>query len=262
MTKTDSLKKKYGFKIGSYKYIIPGGELMRYIGQTVVCVSFTKKQIEGAEADENGVIPSTWENSFSEATIKSLCNFDPMQMTWLCKYTLKGKDDEVLETRVLPEGYSFEGEDPETTGKMLRFVPLSKHFEMMEDESFYLRLENLWETRKTLGVEELLTLARSKGQEPTLKYTHNVGALVKLDDENFDPKTGESKFLWIRIHKLKFYHQGGSKFTLRFSNDDRSWSFVIDTNDTEFNFENDGMFKIIDLSDILAPEEVSDEIKE
>lgn len=253
MTKADSLKKKYGFKIGSYKYIIPGGELMRYIGQTVVCVSFTKKQSEKVETEgeESKTAPAAWENSFSEATIKSLSNFDPMQMTWLCKYTLKGKDDEVLEARVLPEGYSFEGKDPEETGKMLRFVPLSKHFEMMEDETFYLRLEDLWKTRKTLGVEELLTLARSKGQEATLKYTHNVGALVRLNDENFDLTAGESRFLWVRIHKLNFYHKGGSKFTLRFSNDDRSWSFVIDVNDTEFSFENDGMFKLIDLSDIL-----------
>lgn len=252
MTKVESLKSKYGFKIGSYKYIIPGGELMKYIGQHVVCVTFTKKTIEREEGESTSVNDSekyTWTNSFSEATIKSLGEFDPMQMTWLCRYTLKDREDEVLETRILPEGYSFEGKDPEETGKMLRFVPLSKHFEMMEDETFYIRLNELWETRRGLNTEELLTLAKSKGQEATLKYTHNVGALVRLNDEHFDPTAGESQFLWIRIHKLKFYHQGGSKFTVRFSNNDRSWSFVIDMENTEFSFEGDGMFKIIDLSD-------------
>ena len=234
MNKSDLLKKKYGFRIGSYKYIIPGGELMRYIGQTVVCVTFTK--------EEDG----KWKNSFTEATINSLGEFDPILMTWLCKYKLKDSEEE-LEVRIMPEGYSFEGKDPEETGKMIRFVPLSKHFEMIEDEIFYSRLEKLWEERETLKPEALTTLSKSKGQEGTLKYTHNIGALVKLDDDLVGE--GESKFLWIRLHKVKFHHNNGSKFNLRFSNDDRSWSFLIDVNDAEFAFEDSGKFKIIDLSE-------------
>lgn len=248
MSKAESLKKKYGFKMGSYKYIIPGGELMRYIGQTVVCVSFTKVPVEGAVADENGNIPSTWENSFTEAVIKSIGEFDPMQMTWLCKYQLKDEKEE-KEVRIMPEGFSFEGTDPEKVGSMIRFIPLSKHFEMMEDQNFYIRLEELWEKRKNLTPEALLTLSRSKGQEATLKYTHNVGALVRLDDEDYDPAAGESRFLWIRMHKLGFHHNNGSKFNIRFSNDERSWSFMIDVNDAEFSFEGTAKFKIIDLSD-------------
>lgn len=255
MNKTD-LVKKYGFYLGSYKYIIPGGELMRYIGQTVVCVSYTKKPVEGAVADEKGEIPSTWENSFDEVKIVEIGEFDPMTMTWLCKYQPKDKED-ILEVRVMPEGYSFEGKNPEETGKMIRFVPLSKHFEMMEDEMFFLRLENLWEERKTLTPEALMTLSRSKGQEATLKYTHNIGVLVRLGDEYYDPKIGESRFLWIRIHKLGFHHNSGSKFNLRVANNERSWSFMIDANDTEFPFEGGkGSFKIIDLSEgtVIQPQ--------
>lgn len=246
MNKSDL--KKYGFSIGSYKYIIPGGELMRYIGQKVVCVSYIKTPIEGAVADENGNIPSKWENTFTEATIKSIGEFDPMQMTWLCKYQVSD-NEEVQEVRIMPEGYSFEGKDPEETGKMLRFVPLSKHFEMMEDQNFYLRLEELWEGRQTLSPEALLTLSKSKGQEATLKYTHNIGVLVRLNDDEFEAAAGESKFLWIRAHKLGFYHKNGSKFNLRVANNDRSWSFIVDVNDPEFDFEGSGKFKIIDLSD-------------
>lgn len=247
--KSDLLKKKYGFKLGSYKYILPGGELMRYIGQPVIRITFTKKPIEGAVADENGEVPSAWENKFDEVTILSLGEFDPMQMTWLCKYKLSN-EEEVREVRIMPEGYSFTGEDPEKVGEIIRLIPFSKHHELLEDQNFFLRLEELWKERATLTPEALLTLTKSKGQEATLKYTHNIGALIRLNDDAYDPAAGESRFLWIRIHKLSLHHNHGSKFNLRFSNDDRSWSFMIDAKDAEFSFEGDlGKFKIIDLSE-------------
>lgn len=241
---SSNLKKNYGFRLGSYKYIIPGGELMKYIGQTVVCVSFVKN----VEKDENGEEVSKWTNNFQEATIVSLSDFDVMQLTWLCRYQLKG-EEEVKEIRILPEGYSFEGDDPENTGRMIRFVPMSLHFMMLEDEMFFLRLAKHWEERRSLNLEELLTLSRSKGQEATLKYSHNIGALVKLSDEEYDPAKGESRFLWIRIHKLSCYHKNGNKFNVKFSDNERSWSFLIDPNEPVHNFEGGSLFKIIDLSD-------------
>jgi len=241
--KTDSLKQKYGFRQGSTKYLIPGGELFKYIGQAVVLTEFNKKP-----AEKEGEEP-TWENKFSEVVIKSISDFDPVYMTWVCKYvpTAEGAIEEKSVT-ILPEGYSFEGEKgPEETGHLARFLPLSKHYQLLEEDTFFRTLEDKWNNVPTLSKEDLTMISQSKGQEGTLRYTHNIGALVRLDDEYYDEKVAESRFLWIRIHKLSFFHKAGTRYRLQFSNEDRSWTSIIDTNDAEFAFEDLGKFKIIDL---------------
>jgi len=241
--KTDSLKQKYGFRQGSTKYLIPGGELFKYIGQTVVLAEFNRKP-----AEKEGEEP-TWENKFSEVIIKSISKFDPVYMTWVCTYVpvLDGAVEEKTAT-ILPEGYSWEGEKgPEETGHLSRFLPLSKHYELLEDDSFFRSLADKWDKVTTLSADDLGMISRSKGQEGTLRYSHNIGALVRLDDEHYDEAVAESRFLWIRIHKLSFYHKAGTRYRLQFSNDDRSWTSIIDMKDAEFDFEGIGKFKIIDL---------------
>lgn len=241
------LLNQYGFRKGSYKYVLPGGELMRYIGQQVLLVEFKK---EPSSEDET---KSEWKTTISTATINSISQCDIMQLTWLCKYTKTG-DTEEKEVRILPEGFSFEGKDPEESGTMLRFVPMSMHYSFMEEDSFHNRLAELWKTKSCLSTVELLTLTRSKDSESTLKYLHNVGALIELNEGEYDPAS-ESRYIWIRALKISFYHKNGDIFNLRFSNNDRSWSFLINAKDPNFDFEGIGRFKIIDLASTEKPTE-------
>ena len=99
-----ALKKRYGFNKGDYKYIPAGGEILKYIGQPMIFVDFKK--------DENG----DWQSNFETAFIDSISDFDPMTMTYNCKYKLV--DGVQKEIRIIPEGFSWG--NPEETGEMKR----------------------------------------------------------------------------------------------------------------------------------------------
>ena len=74
-----------------------------------------------------------------------------------------------------------------------------------------------------------MNIAKSKDQLSILKYSNNIGVAVKFNDSE--------DYLWIRIHSLKINHKNGTKYSLRFSNDERSWSMIIDSTDKEYVFE-------------------------
>ena len=221
----EALKKRYGFNKGSYKYIPAGGEILKYIGQPMIFVDFKK--------DENGDWQSTFETSF----IDSISDFDPMTMTYLCKYRLV--DGVQKELRIIPEGFSWG--DPEETGEMKRFVPASLHYLLQEDELFYKRLENLWNDRQTISLDSLKTLSESKEQEKTLKYTHQIGALIKTSDDN--------KLLWVRLWKINLTHRNGEYYNLSFGDERNKWTVTIKKSDSEYELKNIGTFKLIDLKD-------------
>ena len=130
---------------------------------------------------------------------------------------------------------------------MLKFVPLSKNYQMMEDSNFFSKLEIYWKTKEVLNEEFLSSCTKAAIPEVILGYSHNIGAIVKLNDDMVHPEKSESKFLWIRASKLSYHHVHGDKYNLRFSNDDRSWSFVVEKGQTEFDFDGMGTFKLIDL---------------
>lgn len=220
------LKDKYGLNFGSYKYVLPGSEILRYIGQSVMLVHYFK--------NESG----DWVHDHKPAVIKSLSKFDPMTMTYECVYNVE-EETEDKTIRIIPEGYSFG--DPEKVSEMFRFVPFSLHAEMVEDEMFFSRLSQLYDNRETLTIEELETIARSKEKEVILKYTHNIGALVKLSEGG--------DMLWIRLHNINIAHKRGKTWSLRIADNDRSWNMLIDSDEKEFDFNGFGTFKIIDLAE-------------
>ena len=231
-TRTEILKERYSFHPDNIKYLLPGAEILKYIGQDVALLEFTK--------DEEG----KWKSVQKKARIDKLYDFEPMTMTYMCDYQVgeiegEGYDPEIKSIRIQPEGASYE--NPEETGEAKRFLPISKRFELIEDGMFYSRVAELWNTRKTLGLEELKALSSSKDQGIQLRYSRNVGAAVVLDED----KT----VLYIRIHKLRLQHRNGTKYALRIENDDRSWSCMIDSSDETYDFEGLGRMKIIDLLD-------------
>ena len=219
----EALKKRYGFSKSSYKYIPAGGEILKYIGQPVVFVDFKK--------DENG----DWQSSFESSIIISIDDFDPMTMTYNCKYALS--DNIEKEIRIIPEGFSWG--DPEETGEMKRFVPMSVHYILQEDELFFNRLHELWNNKETMSLDSLKTLSESKEQEQTLKYTHNIGALIKTSDD--------SSLLWVRLYKVGLSHRNGEYYNLSFGDERNRWTIVVKKSEKEYELKDIGTFKIIDL---------------
>lgn len=225
----------YGYAPGNYKYIPGGSEILRYIGQAVMLVSFERVTTTDSEGNET----KQWQNKVDRALIDSIKDFDPMTMTYLAVYHLEETPDQKIEVRIQPEGYEFC--DPETSGKFVRLMPYSYHCKMVEDEFTIERVKNLYNSRDTLKIEELSSIAESKNQPQILRYSNNIGAAVKLSS---------GKMLWIRLHTLRLKHRSGDKFGLFFSSEDKKeWSFLISANETEYNFKDLGTFKILDLAD-------------
>ena len=100
------LKEDFGYNKLSYKYIPAGSEILRYIGQAVVVVTF--KKIWRTEKDEEGndVKKYSLEDHMERGYLLSLSDFDPMTKTYLCKYKIDGQEEE-KETRIQPEGVEF-----------------------------------------------------------------------------------------------------------------------------------------------------------
>lgn len=228
-TLQDKLRDQYGLNLGGYKYVLPGGEMLKYNGLDVVYVSYKK--------DEDS---EKWNTEFFPARITSISDYDPTSMTYLVKFDItKDGQTEAREFRMIPDGgYSLTV--PDQTKEMERLVPLSLHYQMGEDTGFFERLGRLYEERDTLEMEELKKIAESKDQAVLLRYSHNIGAAVKL---------GEGDYLWIRLHKIKLIHRNGDKYTLSISDDEKTWITLISEDEAEYNFNNLGMVKILDLAD-------------
>lgn len=232
MKTLENLKERYGFSRRSQKWLATeGASILEMIGIEVVAIEFTKS--------ESG----DWSSILRKAVIVSISDFDPMTVTYLCKYRIVDEDSETSwrETRIIPEGYSLIAED---ANWMIRFVPYSLHCKMAETETFYSRLFELQAKRDTIPVSSLETLSVSKSQDNTLGYSCNIGAVIKTID---------NEILWFRIKKLSIRHKFKTSYTLSITSwDDKSYVLDIQSTDTEYNFtinkENLGKLKIIDLS--------------
>jgi len=223
-TRSEILKEKYSFHADNIKYLLPGAEILKYIGQDVALLKFKK--------DENG----KWKTEHSKAKIEKIYDFEPQMMTYMCDY-LENDEPEIKSVRIQPEGASYE--NPEETGEALRFLPASKKFELLEDGMFFSRVAELWDSRKTMSLDSLLALSTSKEQDIQLRYSRNIGAAIRMDDDG--------TILYIRIHKLILKHRAGNSYSLRIENDDRYWNFMITEDDETYDFEGLGKMKILDI---------------
>lgn len=247
-TELNKLKNEYGYLTTSYKYVPMAYEILKCIGQTVILVTYERTKeaetVEGGDKkDPNDV--GEWITKTDVARIISISECDPMTLTMKIKYKVlddpnkKEEDIEEQEMRIQPEGYEFV--NAEETGLFRRFQPLSLHHKMMEDEFFFQRLNALYEKRNSLDLEAVKIISESKDQPQVLRYSHNIGAAIKLED---------GSLIWIRIHSLRLKHRQGNKYGLFFSSaDGREWSTLITSDETEHTIGDWGKFKIIDLSD-------------
>lgn len=225
-TRQEILKEKYGFNKGSYKYVPKGSEILKFIGQRVMRVEYNKK--------EDG----TWDTNYGPVMLVSISDFDPLTMSYSCKYREEGKEEDT-EFRMIPEGYSWA--DSDDIKRVIRILPFSMHCNLTEDELFYYRLGELWKSRPTLDFTALSGLASSKDKNTTLRYSRHLACLIKLE--------GEEEILYFRIHKLGLKHNNGKNYALSlWDGDDNPVKAVIQSDEEEYDFElGTGKFKIIDL---------------
>ncbi len=237
-TELSKLKGDYGYVPSSYQYVPMAFELMKCIGQAVVMITYRKEETEPAEGEEKP--ESHWSTEMSMVRLVSIYDHDPMTMTNMLKYrtSLEDNEGEEVEVRVQPEGYEFV--NAEETGMFRRFQPVSLHHKMIEDELFFARLRTLYDSRDTLSFEELKTISDSKDQGQILRYSHNIGAAIELEDGDL---------IWIRLHTLKLKHRKGNMYGLFFSESGKEWSTIVYSDEKVHTIGDWGKFKIIDLSD-------------
>ena len=78
MTKEQFIK-DYSFQPGDYKWLVGGGNILKYVGTEVIFATY--ETLENDEIKEN----------YQEAHIHEISGYEPVTMTYLIKYTV-GKE--------------------------------------------------------------------------------------------------------------------------------------------------------------------------
>jgi hypothetical protein len=114
------------------------------------------------------------------------------------------------------------------------------HCKLVEDELFYERLKELW-NRDTLPIDSLMGLSSSKDKTASLRYSHHLACLIKLE--------GEEDILYFRIQELNLIHRSGKQYALNIKDGEGNPVKMLITSEMkDYEFENGiGRFKIIDL---------------
>lgn len=196
------IKNNYSLDPKSSKWLLPGGEILKYIGAPVVMVNFKKSKPE-----------DPWTSETKIANIIKISGWDPMTKTYECQYTVES-DPEVITKRIIPEGFVFNNPDSDLWA--IRFVPYSLHMAMSETESFYKRLSKKFSETPSIPMEQISQL---HSNQETLQYSNYIAAVI---DTTGGLDCGICSF---RITGI----------TLPISSKkDSTWSFGI--NDTEGNY--------------------------
>ena len=223
-TREQILKEKYGFDKGSYKYVPRGSEILKYQGQVVLHVWYKKK--------EDG----TWDSSYETVLLMDITDYDPLNSTYKAKIK-KDKNTEPYEFRIIPEGYNWVESDQAEF--IERLLPLSMHYQLVEDEAMYTRFAQLYDTAPTTSLESLLGLSMSKEKIQTLRYSRHLACLIRMT-------TGET--LYFRIHGLSVRHKSGKTYNLSIEDPEGTkYKILANSDQDSYSFENVGDFKIIDL---------------
>lgn len=178
------------------KFILQGGEILKYIGSEILLVRFEK--------DENGVWKTENPNPIF---IISIGDFDPLTRTYRMVY--KGKETKEEEIRITPEGFSWNV--PEEDGWMIRFVPYSSHFKMMEEELFYGNLKTVYSSGKgVLGPQELSQFSTGRERKYRLGCLNYISVVIDTDTQD---GIGEG-ILAFRVSEIMRVDKKGKKWEI------------------------------------------------
>lgn len=234
-------KDLYSFNSGSIRWIPKGGELLESIGQRVIRVHFKKDP-----ADDKYV------STEDQVIIKSIHSYDPKTMTYKIDYVVPGKDgaaDEEKTDTIIPEGFTTDIIGAGMQDEMYRFIPGYIHLNVISQDLFFTRLQELWNTRKTMGRDELYEIDRDKDQGRTLKYTRNIQAVTMVD----------SVLCSFRIVKLKIRRDNAGIWRLTITDDlGNSFNMPVSPGQESYTLKDIGEVKIIDIQDEKGEEEKED----
>lgn len=230
MNKIEILKDN-ALGLGTVKWVPVGAEILRLIGWNVICIEMTKK--------DDG-----WESSASQVLIKEINDFDPLTKTY--KITYIGEDKKVYEERIFPQGITFC--DPKRCSTIHRFVPISLHEKMMEDEAFYGYLKQQFDSISGILGKEIKDYLQSD-----LVEERNLGLLIDTDRI---PNALAVGIIYLRINEIKALSSLSNAVTFGAVDSDGNF-FQVKLElekDIQENFVIDetlvGVLKIIDLQNL------------
>lgn len=195
----------YALGKNTLKWIPEGGEILKSINTEVVKIDFKRDDKD-----------KPWVTSIDRVFINSIDDFEPMTGTYQSSYKKLNEEGEPKSIRIIPEGFSFN--NPDKDNWMTRFVPLSLHFKLTEEELYYQRLKSLFNTRPGFTIDKIREYSKSK-QEETLGYHNYIAAVIDTDVEDG---------LNIGIISFRIY---GIRSILRLS---KAWSFGIVDKDSHY----------------------------
>lgn len=192
----EQIKKNCGYDPASPIWISRGGELMEYLGMEVMRVDFYKEG-EGENAE--------WKNTVGKSLLLRADKYDPntetVELVWKdVDYNKPEEEWEEHTTKIVPPGFSFG--NPETEGKMTRFIPYSLHMKKMETEALFAKLGFLFQDQtnnKALGMNEINNIASSRDRINSLGHIHNIAVVVK--------PTNEEEIYTYRLGDITTRHQ-------------------------------------------------------
>ena len=76
-TKFQEFKKRYGFNTGDVKWVLEGGDLLKYVGADLVYIDYKRDPKDGQ-----------WDTTVEKAVITKMSDFDPVTMTYQVEYKL------------------------------------------------------------------------------------------------------------------------------------------------------------------------------
>ena len=254
MENKETFKKLYGFNSGDIKWILNGGDILRYSGQDVIFVDYKRSNEDGSDV---------WTNTIEKASIISISDYDPITMTYLIKYTLPARKEEkgeVHEERIIPEGFTFDIMGQGLQKSMHRFTSYSMHERLVEEAEFYRRVNKLFKERDTLPFGALAALQDNKEQSKTLGYAKYIVAAVKPvhkveNTDDLEYGEDEDDLMIFKIKALRLKHEFKNTWRLLLTaSDGKNYSLPVSDDETDFyefylGKELIGDLKIIDLAD-------------
>ena len=181
----NKLKKTYGFDKGSYKYIAPGAEILKYIGQIVILVDF-KKDDEGK-----------WTNTMEKVLIDSIREYDAVTMTYNCIYKTedKKKQEIVFETEDVS---SFEESFDEFKSYKMKALGTSENITEAATAKITKCINDILEAEAPMNKKSLAKKTFSCWG--ISRPGTNMKALFETAFEKADKKVtsaGENEYVWL-----------------------------------------------------------------
>lgn len=232
----------YSFNSGSPRWLPRGGELQKYVGQDIVKITYLGDSADGC-----------WASVQEMVRLLGISDFNEKTMTYKLKYSPVIEKDKPLSTfkeveeEIIPEGFSYipsNATNSTERPEMHRFVPLSYHLRVVEEEAFWKRITGTYDTSKTLPLSEIKKLAEiSKESLVTLTYARRIQATIK------SPETGE--FLSFRVANMKLEPMivGNSEILTITSEYGDEFKMTVSPDMESYQVKDLGEIKLIDLGE-------------